>query len=97
MSAHNGTCGFCGTHVHPGYNTCPSCGAMWKQDFSPFGRFVGMLLAIPVFLALLLLPIGLSKADGEGLLMAGGAAVFLLVVFRVIMPACAIWAWWRRP
>ena len=97
MSAHNGRCGFCGTPVSQGFNTCPGCGAVWKLDVTPFGRFVGTMLAVPVFLALLLLATGLAKADGQGLLHAGGAAAFLFVVFRVIMPACAVWAWWRRP
>jgi hypothetical protein len=96
VSAHDGRCGFCGTAVLQGFNTCPNCHAVWKQDFTPFGRFVGLVLSVPTFLALLMLPLGLAKGDGEGLLMAGGAAVFLFVVFRVITPACAVWAWWRR-
>jgi predicted amidophosphoribosyltransferase len=59
MSAYSGTCGFCGNHFQPAFNTCPNCGATWRQDVTPFGRFIGKLL-----------PTGLPKAGGEELLMA---------------------------
>jgi hypothetical protein len=30
-TAHSGACSFCGTHVHAGFNTCPSCGANYRR------------------------------------------------------------------
>lgn len=57
---------------------------------------MGWVLTVPTFLAVLTVPLSVSQGDAENLFFALGAAAYLFLLVRVIIPACAVWAWWRR-
>lgn len=44
---HSGACGFCGTSVRQGFNTCPSCGANFRRE-STAGEVFGFMLKFTI-------------------------------------------------
>ncbi|KAA0574200.1 hypothetical protein FZ983_28535 [Azospirillum sp. B21] len=43
---HDGICGFCGSDVRNGFDTCAHCSAMWARGFTSQGRKKGLLILL---------------------------------------------------
>ena len=39
-------CGFCGTSINPGFNTCTSCGAIYKKVLGCFGTLIALAAVV---------------------------------------------------
>jgi hypothetical protein len=45
-------CGFCGTEVNPGFNTCPACKAVYQKKLGCVGTLFGLLGGLMVLAGL---------------------------------------------
>ncbi len=76
-------CGFCGTNIKPGFNTCAACGATFGKNLTFIGKGMFLLATLLLLLGLLattvgtydkpILPIGIF-------LLALGLAIFGLLI-----------------
>jgi uncharacterized protein (DUF983 family) len=88
-------CGFDGTEIKPGYNQCPSCGAVYRKSAGCIGNLFGLLgMVIVGFVAL---PIMMFMHNGWllGLLVAaaGGGVVWVahkLAPYRWVKPKLTV-------
>lgn len=75
-------CGFCGTSINEGYNTCSACGAIYKpsEEMQQLGArrvFLGLFAAAFGFLILI-------STQGEVELAGTGIVVFLVSLLPLL-------------
>jgi len=79
-------CGFCGTNINPGFNTCTGCGATYKKVMGCLGNLisaVAIVLLVFGFMATMLSVVLKEFAGGAWigvpLIAAGGGFLYLRV------------------
>jgi hypothetical protein len=59
-------CGFCGTNINPGFNTCAGCGATYKKVMGCFGNIISGVAVILLFFGLMATILGVALKEFAG-------------------------------
>jgi uncharacterized membrane protein (DUF485 family) len=72
-------CGFCGTDINPGFNTCTGCGATYRKTLPLLANLV---VAFAIFLFLAALLVMASTSVSRGIFMAVVAVVIVWLMLK---------------
>lgn len=101
---HNGVCGFCGTRVNEGFNTCAACGATWRSGTGNILIQTIAFLGMVPTLVLGVIAFAYWKMTFEGIVgpyhytVTAGSTVATIVTFALsnkLFRKSQTWAWFR--
>lgn len=89
-------CGFCGTNINPGFNTCTGCGATYKKVSGCFGNLISAFAVMLFFFGFMVIIFSLGiKAFAAGLWI--GIPLIVASVGIICLAAKKAQYQWVRP
>jgi hypothetical protein len=88
-------CGYCGTDVKAGFDTCPSCGAMLQKRVGCLGQVFVFVAILIVVLGMIPIAVGISN-NSHGYLIFGLVLWAVAVGIGWMVKKRANYKWVRR-